>query len=208
MAAIRVNLPMSKQVAGSSEVVHAPIKTPQGDHAFTDQAEAAQTNVYPLPDAVTVNVTSNAGGASTTVYVFNQDYLNNITSNGASAISYAWNDTFSGTVVSRLLGYARNGVGAIIYGVAIRMTVLSTGAGLPSSFTTINPYFLTYNAYGKQIGVYNLNTSTNQTRKDYDTSIQVDRFAVNLSRMSQFALTIPTNAVASCTFYLKPNFSV
>lgn len=208
MAAIRVNLPMAKTVAGSGETVHAPIRTPQGDHAFTDQAEAAQTNVYPLPDAVTVNITSNAGGATTQVYVFNQDYLNNITSNGASAITYQWNDAFSGTVVSRLLGYARNGVGAIIYGVAIRMTVLSTGAGLPSAFTTINPFFFTYNAYGKQIGVYNLNTSTNQTRKDYDTSIQVDRFAVNLTRMSQFSLFIPTNSVASCTFYLKPNFSV
>lgn len=187
--------------------VGSGIVVPQADHQFVDPAATAATNIFPLPDSITVSVASTNAGAPVVVYLFNQDILNNITTNGGGAgtITYVYQDGFSGNVISWILGLTRAGVGAICYGVAIRMNTTSGGAGNPAGLSQTNPFFQTYNAFGKSIPL-SMNITSNQTRRDQDTSIEVLPCAFNITRISQFGFTMPIANTATVTFYFTPNY--
>lgn len=198
----------------SSGSQNAPVATkpvniliPQGNHAFNQPQAQMSANLYPIPTAITIVVASalGAGALATQVFLFNQDLLNNVTNNGSGAgsITYTYSDGFNGNVVNHILANARAGVGAICYGVAVRMNVTASKAGDPAGLAVANPEWNLFNALG---GVQNLNLNTNafQQRSDYDTSIEVMPCIQNVTRFTQFAFTIPAGDTATVTFYMTP----
>lgn len=214
---------MEKQVAlatpgalqmGSGPSQNAPtggravgVIIPQLNQTFTSMAAQMSANQFPLPPSFTVLVRSNTGvsAASTRVFVLNQDILNNITNNGsgANSIVYTYQDGFNGAVLNRLLGQARAGVGAVCFGVALRMNITSSGAGDPAGLAGANPEFITNNALGGSASL-NFNITSMQTRQDYDTSIEVIPCVQNLARFVQYGFTIPAGSTATLTFYVNP----
>ena len=196
---------------GSSAMTNAPsasrpvnILVPQGTHTFSTPATQMSANNYPLPPSITIVVASAtaAGALATRVAVFNQDLLSNVTNNGSGAgsITYTYSDGFSGNVVNNLLSNARAGVGAICYGVALRMNVTSSKAGDPSGLAVANSQFITYNALGGQTTL-NFNLTSYQQRSDYDTSIEVIPCIQNITRFVQYSFVIPAGDTATITFY-------
>lgn len=186
------------------------ISIPQMTHSFDDPQMHQSANTFPLPTSFSVGVASavGAGALPTEVFLLNNDRLNNITNNGSGAgsVTYTFQDGFQGNVVSDLLAFSRAGVGAIIYGVAIRLDVLATpGTGDPFGLGLTNPAFLTFGAFGRSVPLdYNVNE--NQTRMDFDNSIEVVSVVINFTRFSQFAFTIPIGDTATVTMYTTPNW--
>jgi len=202
--------PYSDPAAGGA----SGIITPQADHSFTDPAATMSSNIYPLPDSITVQIASTSTNAFTTVYLLNQDILNNVTAgSGGGSITYTYQDgfttalgqTIAGLVTSQILTNARNGIGAICYGVAMRMNVTSSGAGDAAGLSAANPFFITYNAFNRSIPL-SFNITANQTRRDQDTSIEVMPCVYNIGRTAQFGFSMPKNDTATVTFYFTPNY--
>lgn len=185
------------------------IQVAQAYHTFDDPALHAAANTFPLPPSTTTRVVSNAGAGAvaTRVYVFNNDVANNITNNGSgvASITYVYQDGFTGTVTSQLFGLTRAGVGAICYGMAVRINITATGAGNPAALATMSPGFFQYNAYGFPIPL-NINPTADQTRDDFDTSIEVMPVVVNFSRFTQASIIAEVANTHTITLYFTPNF--
>jgi hypothetical protein len=188
----------------------ANIVLPQMNHVLPDPSQVASANVYSLPDTVTIQVASaaGAGAVATRVYVTQQDVLNNITDNGSGggSLTYTYQDGFGGRVVSRLLGNARAGMGAICYGFYIRFDVTG-GAGDAAGLAAANPYFASYNSFGNFTPL-NASFATNNTRKDFDTSLTVIQCVQNMSFLTQLSFVIPVGDTATVMLYLTNNFSI
>lgn len=179
---------------------------PQSNHVFTSPAAQMSANQFPLASSITVTVASatGAGAVATRIYLFNQDILNNVTNNtsGAGSITYAYQDGFSGNIINQMLAFSRGGVGAICYGVALRMNVTSSKAGDPAGLSVANPEFITNNMLGGSTTL-NFNITANQTRGDYDTSIEVIPCVQNITRFVQYSFIIPVGDTATVTFYFQ-----
>ncbi len=165
-----------------------------------NDAELVSVNIMPVPNAITVQCV-NGGGAIANAFVFNVDLLT------ASATTDTYQDGFAGSMVSRLLAQQRQGQGVIIYGVTAEFTVTAGGAALPSGLGTANPVFLQSNTYGLTIPT-NLNATVNHTRKDFSDNVQVWRCRINLSRFTQFRISVPAAATCVLTFNTQPDFSI
>lgn len=202
-------LPLAAQGIG----MPAPnnIMIPQKGHEFDSLQEVAGVNIYPLPPNVTVQVAATAlgGSAAIRVFILNQfgTPFNNITNNGGGAgtVTYAYSDGFSGSVTDKVLGNARQGMGAICYGVAMRMVVTATKAGDPTSLNASNPRFDIYNPYGSTIPT-NFNVTSDQTRGDFDNSVEVMPCLQNIPAFCQFSFIQPTGGTTTVVFNLTNNF--
>lgn len=185
----------------------ANVFIPQANHVFENESDLMAANTYPLPPSATIQVASAAGGASIRVYVLNQASLNSVTNNGGGAgtVTYTYQDGFAGVVLSNILTNARGGVGAIAYGAVIRAIVTSSKAGDPVGLAAASPRFDINNAYGSTIPT-NFNITTDQTRSDYDTSIEVMSCVQNITNTTQFSFIIPILDTFSVTLYFTPNF--
>lgn len=194
---------------GGKVVTKSNMITPQMYHQFSDTADLISANNFPLPNVVTVKITSavGAGAAATRVYIFNQDILKNVTNNGsgAASIAYTYLDNFAGNNISQLMALSRAGIGAIIYGFTLRMNVTAGGAGDATGLGVCNPYFATNNAYGNELPL-NANMTANQTRGDFDTSIEGNDIRQNMGRFVQFSFIIPVGDSVIFTGYLTPDY--
>jgi hypothetical protein len=54
----------------------------------------------------------------------------------------------------------------------------------------------------------NMNMTSNQTRMDQDTSIEVIPVAQNLGRFVQYSFVIPVLTTAVVTLYMTPNYNL
>lgn len=184
------------------------IMLPQADHQPENTDQYISSNVYPLPQSITITVQSNAGAGAlnTRCYLLNPDLANNPTNNGSGADSIVttYQDGFAGKIVSNLLKFARAGMGAICYGVAVRMTT-NAGVGNAAGLNASNPVFYTYNALGSSVALP-MNVSSNQQRSDFDTSIEVLPCVINIGAFVQFSLIVPVSNTATITMYFTKNF--
>lgn len=194
-AAREVNETLAKRSISNSNIV-----IQQKNEMMKTDAELVSINAWPLPSAITVSC-ANAGGAPANAFIFNVDLLT------PSATTDTYQDGFSGSVVSQVLSQTRQNVGAIIYGVTAEFTVTATGAALPSGLGTANPVWLQANTYGLSAPT-NLNATVNHTRKDQATNVQVWRCRINMSRFTQFRITIPAAATCVLTFNTQPDFAI
>lgn len=186
----------------------------QWDHYFSDMRSFQSANVYPYPDSITVIVDSiNAGGggpgANVDVFLFNQDELNDVTDNGtgANSVQYTYQDNARGKVISRIITGARAGLGLICYGIAIRMQITSSGNGDASGVAATNPRFGVDNGMGDFIPL-NFNTTSNQTRKDEDTSLIVIPCIQNITSVTQLKLRMKYLDTATVTVYFTPDYTI
>jgi hypothetical protein len=184
---------------------------PQSDANLPNTQSVLAANQYPLPDSVTISVASAAGSgaAPVTVYLINEQANglgNQVTDNGSGAgsVTYAYQDNFGGKLLSSLLRDARTGMGAICYGIAIRMNITSGGAGDPAGLATANPFFIIYNALGRSNST-DFNSTDGQNRSQYDDSIQVWNCIQNVGSFVQLGFTIPVADTATITLYFNPN---
>lgn len=207
----RVNAVATVARSGGQQAPKGNIIIPGSAAGFANPAEMFSGNVFNLPTSAMVQVASATGASAArkTVYLLQQDTLNNVTDNGsgAASITYTYQDTFSGKVLSALVSQARAGVGAICYGVSIRMNVTSGGAGDPANLALTNPMFVTYDSKGKESPL-SLDAAADQTRKDNDTSIGVWRCVQNLSKITQFSFSMPVGDTATVVFYMTPDFAI
>lgn len=201
---ITMNTPQTGTQAAVAAVNNRSIIIPQSQLHLSTMAEMMAANQFPLQNSITVQVASATGvGAVTTkVYLFNQSRLNNVTNNGSGAgtITYTYQDGFGGTIVDDVLTFARGGVGAVCRGVALRMITTATDAGNAAALSTANPSFITYNMLGGSTSM-NFNITANQTRGDFDTSIEVIPCTQNIGRFVQYSFAIPAGVTATATFY-------
>lgn len=200
----------SSQVAPSRPVTQSNVNVPGASTPVATVNQYMAVNVFPLPAAITVTVASaaGAGAAATLVTVFNNDLFALIDDNGSGAgsITYTFMDgTATGVVNSASMAFARAGVGAIIYGYTLRMIVTATRAGDPVGLAAANAQFRTFNGFGNNIPL-NTNTTEDQTRGDFDTSIDVTPVLINFTRMTQFGFIIPVADTATATLYTTNNF--
>lgn len=185
------------------------ILIPSGDYDIKGVAELMSVNQYPLPDASTISVSS-AGGMSaapTVVYLLNNASLNDIDDNGsgAASITYSYQDGFGGKLLSDIIGGDRAKRGAICYGFSIRMNVTSGGAGDPANLALTNPFFETFNTFGRSNSL-DVASTFGQGRSDFDSSIMVWRCYQNFGNFVQFGFTMPVADTATVTLYWTPNF--
>jgi len=175
------------------------------------QEQLTMANVFPIPESITIQIASavGAGSAPTQSFVLNQDLLNNIQDNGSGpgSIVYTYQDGFAGNVVNSLFSLARAGVGVVCYGFAVRMNVTATGAGDAAGLAACNPFFVSFNAFGRGIN-NDTNITQDQTRSDFDTSIGVFRTIQNLARFTQLGLIVPVGDTVTITIYTTPNFKL
>lgn len=209
MALIRQKINPAAMTSSSSIKAGVQIAVPQSQHAFDSVEETMSANVFPLPKDAVVSVVSDAGeGAiATRIYLLNQATLNNIENNGkgAASIHYTYQDGFAGRVLSNLLSLSRAGVGAICFGVSIRLIVTSTGGDDANGLAQCNPKFYTNNTAGSTVNL-DITAAGNQTRKDNDKSIGVYPVVQNISVATQFSMVISPDRTATVTFYFHPDF--
>ena len=185
------------------------IRIPHADAPVFTQDQMNWANVYPMPDSIAIQASSNngEGAANTQIWLLNQDILSNITNNssGAGSITYTYQDAFEGKVTNELISRARGGVGAVCYGFSLR--IVTGGSGSASNLAITNPVFLTYNAFGRSVA-NDTNIVSDQTRSDYDSSIGVFRTTQNITRFTQMGIVLAPNSVATVTLYFTPNFKL
>ncbi len=200
--------------SGNANLPH--IIPAQLDHVLTDVGDIMSANQTAIPSSFAVNVVSaaGAGAVSTQAVILNPDVLAPNTNNGSGAVSltYSYQDglTFptssaAGLVLSNLLSFARLGVGAITYGFSIRMITTATGAGNPSGLALTTPFWGLKNFAGLFIPT-SVNMTADQTRGDFDTSIEVIRAVQNVQRTVGLGFTMPVANTATITVYTVPNF--
>lgn len=202
--------PIAMETVASARNMANPVTLilPQQNAPLVTPEQVMQANGYPLPKSITLQVSSaaGAGATATTVFLLNQNLLNNITDNGSGAgsITYVSNDGFSGNLVSEILAGARANMGAVCYGLAVRMNVIAGGAGDPAGLAAANPVWLANNAFGRSTPL-DFNSTDNQTRMDQDDSIQIWTCVQNVGRFVQLGLTVPVADTATVTLYFDPN---
>ncbi len=191
------------------------VVSPGVRHIFQNPAAIQSANMMPIPDSISVTVTSTlgVGAVPTRVYLFNQDILNNVTDNtsGPGSIAYTYSDGFAGNLISALLAQDRYAMGSVCFGVSLRMIDGATGTGDPAGLASSNPSFLTNTAFGNALPL-NFNNSSNQTRQDQDTSIEVIPCIQNVGRFVQYSFVANASAaitgITTATFYFTPNYIV
>ena len=190
----------------------AQIMIPHVDQGFDNDAEAAKGNKYPTSRTVTATMISYSGAganASTKVNLLNADIFPCPTTNGkgANSIVTTYQDgTTNGVLVSEVLTRARNGVGAVCFGIAQRCLVASGGSPVadPNSIANLNGNWLTYTVKGNTISD-EFDENADQSRNDYDQGIIVSPCVQNIARQVTFSFNISAQTSASAGYYNSIN---
>ena len=191
------------------ELDYSLIQIAQGYEYFYTFEEYKAANVYPLPDSISISINSPAGGGAvpTRIYLLNQSYLLNEINNGSGTdITYIFSDGFTGRVLSSLIDQARAGVGAICFGVAIRLIETATGNADATGLENCAPFFQ-YNDCQNNFFSKPLNVEGSYSRKDKDLSIVVIPCKSNINSVCQFSFIIPPGDDATVTFYFTNCYS-
>lgn len=193
---------------------------PHANFTAKNATALMQANHWDSPKSVTITVTSTdlAGGpyGPQLVYLFNRPSNQDVTDNGsgANSVAYQYQDGKGGLRLDYMTNKVRGNMGIPCYGVAIRM--LANGAADPTGLGQANPFFIWWNTFNRSDS-FDLNSTDGQSRKDFDTSIQVWSIpdSVNIPQWGQFGFTIgqaPAPAAgaateaATCTFYFDEMF--
>ena len=202
---------------GPGENLGVPVKLdlprgiyPQNDAIFMNPVHEQAASVYPLPEQFVFQVSSAAGvgAVNQNISLFNNDIFGLTTNNGsgANSITYTFGDgTNNGAVISNMLAFARKGLGGVLFGYSLRANLIGSGEGNPAALAVTKPTFVTNNGLGAAIPLSMVITQ-NQTRGDFDQSVEVISTVINLARFSQLQVVVVPGNTYTITFYTIPNF--
>lgn len=162
---------------------------------------------------VTITSAPGAGAVETTVYLYNNDYLQSVDDNGsgASSITYNYEDGFAGTLTSRKIQMANNAQGQVLYGGYIEC--YAAGVADPTGLSNSEPQILQYTGRGTSAVPTIIEVDDNFSRSDFSTGIGVFTCEQPFNESTQIQLNI-NGAAAATTYvivvklYFYPNFKI
>jgi hypothetical protein len=86
------------------------------------------------------------------------------------------------------------------------MITTATGAGNPAGLGLTAPFWAMTNAFGRPTPIGQTSSTYGQGRGDFDTSIEVFRQVMNITRTTNLNFMMPTLNTATVTVYTVPNF--
>jgi len=182
----------------------------QGNTANGNQVVSLQPVVRSTK--VTITSTAGVGAAETTIYLWNNDYLQNVDDNGsgAASITYNYEDGFTGTLTSRMIQMANNAQGQVLYGGYIEC--YAAGVADPTGLSDSEPQLLQYTGRGTSAVPTIIEVDDNFSRSDNSTGIGVFTCEQPFNQSTQLELKI--NGAAGTTYsitvklYFFPNFKI
>ena len=158
-------------------------------------------NFYPKVKSITATLTVAEGGTGQDQKLFFGGALSN-----ATILWQNGNTTATSGGIFEILQHVRANLGAICWGFALRC-IDENNVGNPAALATAAPYFAVEDTFGREANITEFNMTTNQTRKDQDTSIEVqfeDPF--NMTSTASFNF-VATEGTMTFTWYFYPGFS-
>lgn len=212
-----MNRPIQNLQSGGNSESFGNILIRGANYKPANISELVAMNGEPLSRSITIQVTSrNAGSGTpvaTVVRLFNEreNGLNNLVEtngSGAGSITYNYPDGNAGRTISELIKCARQGMGIICVGAALR--IRTNGSPNADALAIANARFVTRSMFsGSELSIP-FDMSTLQFRPDNDTSIEYVKCVWNLHSTTQFEFLMPPpsesgTSIASATFYFPEN---
>lgn len=187
-----------------------------------DRAIQAGENISltPVVRSTTVTITSTgaAGAGQTTVYLWNNSYLQTVTDNGggANTISYNWEDGFTGELTSQNIKFANGGKGQTLYGGYITCTATTAGTTIQdeTGLENSSPLLLQYIGRGTASIPTIIEVNDNFSRSDFSVGIGVFTCMQPFNQATQLQLDINGDTTATTDYaitvklYFFPNFKM
>jgi hypothetical protein len=163
-------------------------------------------NDMPLPPAVKfTSASNNAADAETvTQYIFNNNsFTALVTDNGsgASSITNAYSDGFSGKWNEQAMRSYAGGQGLRVYGFNVQYTI--AGVANPSALVGANMAWTVYNGYNKSIP-YDLDFSQALRNTQYNAGLLTFQWDAFLSSVGQFQIEVPANNTLTLSWFTAP----
>lgn len=162
---------------------------------------------------VAITSTAGVGAAETTVYLYNNDYLQSVTDNGSGANSIAFNyeDGFGGTLTSRKIQMANNAKGQTLYGGYL--TCFADGVADETGLSNSEPFLLQYVGRGQNAVPTIIEVDDNFSRSDFSDGIGVFTCEQPFNESTQFQLNINggnagIDYAITVKLYFYPNFKL
>lgn len=161
-----------------------------------------------------VSITSNAGGgaAETTIYLYNNNYLQTITDNGsgANSIDYNYEDGFGGVLTSKKITNANGAQGQTLYGGYI--SCFADDVASEANLVDSEPSLLQYNGRGTNAIPTIIEVDDNFSRSDQSDGIGVFTCEQPFNESTQFQINIQGDAAVEFRILVKlyffPNFKM
>lgn len=187
------------------------------DLLYTNKKDFDNANKEFMPEHFSVRITSDstAGvsgtGVATRIYLFNQDYLDNIVGNGRLdgsgnpvGITYQWQDGRSGSSISRGLRRARAMKGKEIFGYSIRTVKRADQTASPTSLGIASPTWYYEDLVGNKVPYSDNIVNPFPTRADQDFSLGVVTCLNNVNEGCQFSFVQDVDVITEIIFHTIP----
>ena len=171
--------------------------------------QTGEANYYPQVPAMTMSVSSAAGGgaAAVTAYFLNEDVYNATpTNNGSGALSVtkAYGDGWAGAGYNKFATLNSSNNGIPCYGLTLVYTVIATSAQDGSALATSNPTWLMANLVGNRQVPVGLVLAAGTRNTQYLQGTMTVRFRFNLGTLNQLSFGVPAGDSASLTVLTQP----